>query len=336
MMENTTTSEIIPGIYQIKLPLKDNPLGYINTYLLGGVDGWTLLDTGWNDEESFDTFSNAISELGLKFTDINLIMTTHMHPDHFGLAGRFKELSGARLALHEIEKMIMDSSHEWTAAILDDMRGWLRLNGVPDDHFPQLEDPSMDAVDLFSRAMPDIGLRHGEIVSTGFFNLEVIWTPGHSPGHMCLYEPVNKILFSGDHILPVITPNISIHSRASGNPLSEYLKSLKNTARLDMKLGLPAHEDIYTDLPGRINELFTHHEERKKEIISTILDEAKTAYDVSSRISWMEGQITWEELGPLDRRIAVTEALAHLEALWIENRIEKQETSELVLYRAAL
>jgi glyoxylase-like metal-dependent hydrolase (beta-lactamase superfamily II) len=270
----------------------------------------------------------------LDFQDINLIMTTHIHPDHFGLAGKLQELCQAELALHEIEKLIIDSSHEWTGMILEEMRDWLRLNGVPTDHFPELEDPSMGAVNLFAKAVPDRGLKHGEIVSTGIFDLQVYWTPGHSPGHMCLYEPAHKILFSGDHILPVITPNISIHAGTHGNPLGDYLESLKIIGGVNMKLGLPAHEEVFTDLPARINQLFIHHEDRKSEIIATIEDQSKTAYEVSSEISWMEGQITWDELGPLDKRIAVTEALAHLEALRIDNKIEKIEQEGLALYKA--
>lgn len=329
-----TISEIIPGIYQVKLPLKDNPLGYVNTYLIQGTRGWTLIDTGWNDHESFEAFSNALEVLDLTFSEIQMIIPTHIHPDHFGLAGKIKGLSGAELALHEVDKFIIDSSDMWTGNILNEMQEWLRINGVPDDHHPENEDISMDAINLFAKAIPDRGLKHDDIVSTGVFDLQVIWTPGHSPGHICLYEPTTKILFSGDHILPGITPNISIHAESHGNPLGDYLDSLKLLEGLNMELGLPAHEETYTDLHGRIEQLFAHHKSRKQEILGTIQNESKTAFQISSRITWMEGEMTWDELGPLDRRIAVTETLAHLEALKMENRVSKVKKENITFYEA--
>ena len=291
-----------------------------------------MIDTGWNDHESFEAFSKALEILGLTFPEIQLIIPTHIHPDHFGLAGKIKGLSGAELALHEVDKFIIDNTDAWTGNILNEMQEWLRINGVPDVSNPDKQDMSMDAISLFEKAVPDRGLKHEDIVSTGIFDLQVIWTPGHAPGHICLYEPTNKILFSGDHILPVITPNISIHIESHGNPLGDYINSLKLLEGIDMELGLPAHEQTYTDLHGRIEQLFAHHELRKQEIIDAIQDESKTAYQISSRITWMEGEITWDELGPIDRRIAVTETLAHLESLRIENRVTKVQKEDMFLF----
>ncbi|MBT4512354.1 MAG: MBL fold metallo-hydrolase [Chloroflexi bacterium] len=326
--------EIIPGIYQIKTPLKDNPLGYVNTYLIEGTDGWVLIDTGWNDEEAFEAFSHHLKEIGLDFKDINLIIVTHIHPDHFGMAYRLKQLSGADLALHEVEKDIIDLSDMWSGDIMNNMQEWMRSNGVPDDHFNEFDDTFKGTISDVFNTVPDRALKHGEIIHTGHFDLQIIWTPGHSPGHICLYEPTKKLLFSGDHILPMITPNISIHANVDSNPLGDYLQSLKLLEDIDMDLGLPAHEDIFTDLPKRIEQLLAHHEERKREIIEKIQGEAKNAYDISSLITWMEGQITWDELGPIDRRIAVTESLAHLEALRVEEKIERIQEGALTFYKA--
>ncbi|MBM3132542.1 MAG: MBL fold metallo-hydrolase, partial [Chloroflexi bacterium] len=122
--------EIIAGIHQIKLPLKDNPLGYVNTYLLRGTDGWTLIDAGWNDAESFEALNAQLADLGLTIGDISRIIVTHIHPDHFGMAGRIKEISGAELALHEIEKSFIDTSHEWGGSLVEKINQWLRINGV--------------------------------------------------------------------------------------------------------------------------------------------------------------------------------------------------------------
>lgn len=328
--------EIIPGIYQLKLPLKDNPLGYVNTYLLKGNEGWTLIDAGWNDEESFEALGSHLAALGLRINDIERILVTHIHPDHFGMAGRIKETSGARLALHEIEKAFVDSRHEWGGeSITDRINAWLRLNGVPEDYLAAFNQASHDTMSHVVAAVPDWGLRHGETISTGIFELEVFWTPGHSPGHVCLYERTHKLLFTGDHVLPITTPNISIHVESNWDPLGDYLKALKEIEGLDVSLNLPAHEDPFEDLEGRIGQLFIHHDQRKREIIGTITSCARTAFDISSRITWMEGQMQWETMLPLDRRIAVTEALAHLEALRAEGRVERFIEEGVAYYRAA-
>jgi len=326
--------EIIAGIHQIKLPLKDNPLGYVNTYLLRGTDGWTLIDAGWNDAESFEALNAQLADLGLTIGDISRIIVTHIHPDHFGMAGRIKEISGAELALHEIEKSFIDTSHEWGGSLVEKINQWLRINGVPEDHITRFHDASADAMNHVVAAIPDRGLRHGETVSTGVFDLEVIWTPGHSPGHVCLYERSHRILFTGDHVLPVTTPNISIHVESDWDPLGAYLKALGDIEDLEIRLNLPAHEDIFTDLPSRIRQLLTHHHARKVEIIETITSEARTAFDISSKLTWMEGQLQWETMLPIDKRIAVTEALAHLEALRGERRVEKFVDDNLTYYRA--
>lgn len=326
--------EIIRGIHQIRLPLKNNPLEYINTYLIEGSRGWLLIDTGWNDEDSFEALAENLAEIGLDFGDIEQIITTHIHPDHFGLAGRLKLACGATIAMHEVEKEFIDSATTRFANLMDDMNRWLRLNGVPDEYLPEFQDIPADALNLISPVLPDRGLRDGETISTGRFELQVIWTPGHSPGHICLYEPENRLLFSGDHVLPVTTPNISIHIEEHIDPLDDYLKSLQKISKLDISLGLPAHEGIYTDLSRRIGELLAHHETRKAEILRTITSQPRTAFQISSRITWMEGLINWDEMLPLDRRIAVTEALAHLEALRGESLVRRFEDGALYFYES--
>lgn len=326
--------EIVYGIYQVKLPLKDNPMGYVNTYLIQGTDGWVLLDTGWNDEESFEALSGQLKEIGLSFSDIRLIIVTHIHPDHFGQAGRVQQLSGASLAVHEVEKGYLDSKLLWANLISQEIEAWLRSNGVPAEYVITGMNSSIEMQHLLPEANPDVALSDGETISTGIFELQVIWTPGHSPGHICLYEPANRLLFTGDHILPEITPNISIHTESHEDPLSDYIKSLKKLWNLDMEVGLPAHEDIFTNLQKRISELLTHHEARKGEIIKTIIGKAKTAYHISSEITWMEGTVNWDEMTSLDRRIAITETLAHLEALKGEKKVMKKKKNGLSFYKA--
>ncbi|MDD5094738.1 MAG: MBL fold metallo-hydrolase [Dehalococcoidia bacterium] len=317
--------EIVSGVHQIKVPLQipNSPLGFVNTYLVAGTDGWTLIDTGWNARGSFEAFERQLKDTGLGFKDIRLILITHVHPDHFGLAGKYKELSGAKIAIHQAEKAFIESRYVSEDLLLEQMGQWLRRHGVPESESPRLQKASIPVKRFVVLTVPERTIAGGEVIDTGLFKLEVILTPGHSEGHVCFYERSKKLLFSGDHILPQTSPNISLHVQSPGNPLGDYLRSLKSMRGLEVELVLPGHEDVFTDLPQRIDELLKHHKDRSAAILDQIKDEAKTAYRIAQKVPWGldRGGIAWEDMPNVDRRLAVTEALAHLEALVIEKKV---------------
>ncbi|MDD5037884.1 MAG: MBL fold metallo-hydrolase [Dehalococcoidales bacterium] len=324
-------TEIIPGIYQLKIPIPNNPLGYTNVYLVKGDNKHLLIDTGWNSEEAFQSLKKQLAQAGVGFQDISQIVVTHCHNDHYGLVGRLKQLTRAEIALHYLEKNIISPEDNDTGKLNLQTDQWLHINGVPSNLLP----PPMPGWRGSSLPLPDIILRGGETVSTTVFNLQVIWTPGHSPGHICLYEPTHKIFFSGDHILPVITPNISLSSPSANNPLGDFINSLNKVKQLDVKLVLPAHEHIFTDLPARVEEIIEHHEQRSLEILEAIKDKPKTAYEISGEIVWMPelGGARFQDLAIWDKRMAVSETLAHLEAMRVDGRVEKLPLNSIIYYQ---
>ena len=183
--------------------------------------------------------------------------------------------------------------------------------------------------------VPDITiLQEGDKISTGLFNFQVLWTPGHSPGHICLYEPTKKILFSGDHVIPGITPNISIWTPSDSNPLRDFFNSLDRVKALDVNLILPGHAQPFTNLSTVIEEVIKHHDFRIGEMFKALADKPKTAYEVSTEMTWMldEGGTRFENLTPMDKRMAVMEALAHLEAMRIEGRLGKYTRGSTIFY----
>jgi glyoxylase-like metal-dependent hydrolase (beta-lactamase superfamily II) len=195
---------------------------------------------------------------------------------------------------------------------------------------------SSDSMQRFSPPTPpDVTFHDHETVSTGVFDLQVVWTPGHSPGHICLYQPTQKILFSGDHILPIITPNISLRPQSSPNPLGEFIQSLRKVEQLDVKLVLPAHEQIFTDLPKRVEEIIDHHEHRSGEIMATMRTGPKTAYEISKEVTWMPelGGVPFMELALWDRRSAVSETLAHLESMRADGKLETVQKNSIIYYK---
>lgn len=325
--------EIAPGIYQLKVPIPDNPLGHLNAYLVQGENGWLLIDTGWNTPDAFESLEKGLKDLGLVLTDIATIVITHVHPDHFGLAGRIRHLSPkTELLAHRWEAELIESRYIKFSDLQDKMVIMLRRHGVPEAELSALRSASMPALEFVTVTLPDRALYGGEIISTGKYDLEVIWTPGHSPGHICLYEPTNRLLFSGDHILPSITPNVSAHVQSGDNPLGDYLCALQKLRNLQVQKVLPAHEGIFPDLRGRIDEIIDHHGKREAEILETMGKESHNAYEVSSRIAWNVPGLVWDQYPPLQKRFAVTETIAHLERLRWEGKVEKAVRSDRILY----
>ncbi len=327
-------TKIIPGIYQLQIPIPNNTLRHTNIYLVQGDDKYVLIDAGWNSEEALQSVKEQLAELRLDFKDIHRIIVTHAHSDHYGLAGTLRQLSQAGITIHHLEKNLIAHRYLNTDGFLQQTEQLLHINGVSADELPILQTASLASAQSVFPALPDITLHGGEIISTGVFNFQVLWTPGHSPGHICLYEPTQKILFSGDHILPVITPNISLLPQSGTNPLGDFINSLNMVKQLDVNLVLPAHEHLFTDLQTRVEEIIQHHEQRKSEILATIKVNPKTAYKISAEITWMPGMdgVNWQNLTPRDKRLAVLETLAHLESMRIDERVDKLFRDTTIYY----
>jgi glyoxylase-like metal-dependent hydrolase (beta-lactamase superfamily II) len=292
-----------------------------------------MIDTGWHTPDAFSALEAGIKNLGLALTDVTKIVITHVHPDHFGLAGRIKQLSPkTELLAHRWEAELIESRYIKFSELQDKMEVMLQSHGVPELELSKLRSASMPALRFVTVTLPDRLLYGGEIIGTGVYDLEIIWTPGHSPGHICLFEPKNGLLFSGDHILPSITPNISYHVQSGDNPLGDYINALRKLRNLRVAKVLPAHEHIFTDLRGRIEGIIDHHNKRQMEIQQAIEKEPRNAYEVSSRIAWNVPGLAFEQFPPLQKRFAITETIAHLELMRWDGKVEKVVRDNRVLY----
>jgi glyoxylase-like metal-dependent hydrolase (beta-lactamase superfamily II) len=159
---------------------------------------------------------------------------------------------------------------------------------------------------------PDVLLEDGDKPDVPGWDLLAIWTPGHTAGHLCFYEANLRLMLSGDHVLPRITPNISVHPQAPSNPLADYLMSLEKVGNYDTDEVLPAHEHRFVGLKARVDELRRHHEERFVEVTGAIDQGAVTAWDIASHMHWSR---PWDRITGFMRRAAVGEALAHIRVL---------------------
>jgi len=279
---------------------------------------------------------DGLREAGFGFKDIAQIIVTHIHPDHYGLTGRVKQLSGDNLSVHRIEADLIHSRYVNLDGLLGDMARQLRYGGVPQNDLPQFRGASLWMKQFVVPVAPEIRLSGGEKLSNGSFEFEVLWTPGHSPGHICLYEPKKKLLFSGDHILPNITSHVGLHPQSGENPLGDFINSMRAIEKLEVNFVFPGHGAVFSGLKQRIGELLYHYRERKMAIIKSVSNELKTAYQIATEILWRpeSGGVPFQELELWDKRLAVMETLAHLQLLMTEGKVEKVGEDDAVLYWA--
>jgi len=328
--------EIVRGVHQIKIPMPQSSLEHINVYVVEGEESNLLIDTGWNTPEAFNALKDGLRGSGFSFKDINQIVVTHVHPDHYGLAGRVTQLSGAKLAVHEAEIALIDSRYVNFDNLLKEMETYLHHHGVPPRELPSLQKASLWVKDLVIPVLPEISLKGGEQITTGSIELEVLHTPGHSIGHICLYEPNRKFLFSGDHILSEITPHIGLHPQSAENPLGDFINSLKKIEKLEVNFVFPGHGSAFSGLRQKVRQILYHHEQRERAVMKVIQDELKTAYRIANEIPWHpeEGGVAFRDLPPWDKRLAVLETLAHLQLLITQGKAEKIVEGDKALFWA--
>ncbi|MDY6820091.1 MAG: MBL fold metallo-hydrolase [Deferribacterota bacterium] len=325
-----SVEQILDNIYKIEVPLPRNPLRSINDYLIKDKTKSILIDTAMNMEECSEVLIEALNSLNIDFQNLDLIIT-HMHADHAGLLGLIKELSKnkANIYMSELDGNILNDISTW-----DKMHKILMKNGFPEELLEKaiLKHPGH----MFSHKskFSFIPLNEGDSISINKYNLTFVSTPGHTQGHICIYEKNNNILFSGDHILDDITPIIAIETSEDINPLDNYMKSLEKISNYNINLVLPGHRKIITDINKRIDEIIKHHYKRLNEIVNILKNNkvAMSAYEMASQMSWDINYSEWGDFPIAQKWFATGEAASHLEYLYQKGEIKKKYNNNKIYY----
>lgn len=241
---------------------------------------------------------------------------THMHADHSGLVSALAEKE-AKIYFGRADAEVIKASTPQHWGKLIDMG---RMCGFPQDEMERAVGSHPGRRYSPNTALGFAILRDGDEIKMGDYVFRCIETPGHTAGHICLYEPNKKIFICGDHILGDITPNITL-SVEERNPLKEFLMSLDKVFDLDVELVLPGHRRLFRNQKERIRELKEHHQTRLTEVISILGKERQNAYQVASQMTWDIGFKSWDSFPASQKVFAFGEAMAHLKYLEEEGKV---------------
>jgi glyoxylase-like metal-dependent hydrolase (beta-lactamase superfamily II) len=303
--------QVRTDLWSIPVPMPANPLRYVLVYALASDSGITLIDAGWDSNESWDFLCNGLASFGASITDVRGTLVTHLHLDHIGLAQRVREASGAWVALHpaDYDAMMQPDYRDPHLADAADLE-FLLLLGAPLDEAIALNSTRPDPDPRSTYAIPDRLIVDGENVAVPGWSLLAVHTPGHTPGHLCFFDEETKLLFAGDHVLPRISPNISAVRDVKVNALDSYLRSLDKICDFDADEVLPAHEWRFRGLEDRAHQLQDHHAKRLAELYNVCLRHpGSVAWELAAELTWSR---PWDQNLGFVRISAVRETLAHI------------------------
>ena len=325
LLEYGETKEVIKGIYWIRMPLPF-ALNHINLWLLADGDGWTIIDTGYNSDDTRNIWKDIFAKL-LDGKPVKRIIVTHFHPDHVSLAGWL---------IKKWKAPIWMTYSEWMQAQLN------RFGGPTADidarmKFYKEHGMEKSGIDGYRETRPDFSkiilplptsfrrMIDAEEFSIGDHNWRVITGAGHSPEHAALWCKDLNILISGDQVLPRISTNVSLQcNEPDGDPLRLYLGSLEKFRFLAKDTFiLPSHDQPFYGLHERIDALGEHHADRL-EAAYQACTESKTSRELIPIL--FKRQLDSHQLG-----FAIGEAMAHANYLVADGLLRKARANDGII-----
>ncbi len=324
--------EIIPNLYRIEIPLKGSPLKWLNSYIVKGGDRSLIIDTGFNREDCLKVMNTGLQKLDVDLNKTDIFIT-HLHVDHIGLTGRLARDS-SKVYFNEQEAQMIHSLNENRNYYWQKIVDVYVANGFAAEGALISMKTHPAHKDGLERKIDFTTVKEGDMINIGDFHFRCVATPGHSPGHTCLYEANRKILVAGDHILFDITPNIASWIQME-DALGQYLASLEKVDALDAKLVLTGHRRLVHDLHGRVKELQEHHNARLNEVLVALADGEKDVLQIAPHIKWDITAKNWEEFPPFQKWFAFGETMAHVRHLEVKGKVLRRTQHGKIKYLLA-
>lgn len=318
-----------PDIYRINVPLPNNPLRCLNAYVIRTDQHFFMIDTGFRRKECREAIFAGIRDLNIDLAR-TILFLTHFHADHTGLAGDLVNLGCTAymggIDYEYLRRVIQGETWPYFEAKF-------AREGFPAGDLRLQTRENQARLYAAETLFPVNTVEDGQSLILDGLVFRFVHTPGHTPGHMAVYLPAQRILFTGDHVLFDITPNISPWAFSSQDALGNYLTSLDRIRAFPVQTAYPAHREVHTQISKRILEIKAHHQNRLFEILAAAKKApGSTAYDIAGMISWSVHGLSWENLPSHQKWFAMAETLAHIDHLLVENRLVKDEDSDVNRY----
>jgi glyoxylase-like metal-dependent hydrolase (beta-lactamase superfamily II) len=313
-MTGVEVVQVVDGVQRMALPLGIHGVPTVSAYLLRGDDGDTLVDCGIAagvdggdpGPDGTAAVAAALTAAGSSLERLARLVVTHAHIDHFGLAGEVVRRSGGELWMHRRTDLDLAKYAEPDDAI-DRRMLMLADHGL---YGPELTQSSEGLRDWLP-VMPSVGrpsrlLDGGELFTAAGRTWEVIHTPGHSPGHVCLWNADERLLCSGDHLLQVVSPPVTFERGFEPDPMGSYLESLDRVRDLAPELVLPGHGAPFRDGARRAEAIAAGKRRRLTQVRELVGDRPRTVAELTVDL-FGAAQLTGSQ-----RHFVTAEILAYL------------------------
>jgi glyoxylase-like metal-dependent hydrolase (beta-lactamase superfamily II) len=325
--------KVAERIHQIPTPTPFY-VGPINSYLIED-EPLTLVDSGLKMEEAEAALRSGLAEIGYTFGDIERLVITHSHLDHYGLMATIAGEGSPEVCAHPLEVYDIQNPEGYNSP--DDVRNirterFLRKSGLPEEWFEMI----LTRHPVFEQFRDPVNVTQtvddGDRLELGHTEFTVLHCPGHSPGLINLHDAGNKILISGDNLLKHISPVPLIHfprdpSKPREHSLAAYLATIRRLRTFDIDIVLPGHGEIIYDMRGIIDSIIVHHEVRKRKVLKFLNGSPGTAYAVCRHL--------FPNMEPYHIYLAMSEAVGHLDLLRTEGAIVSEERNGIIYHSAA-
>ncbi len=310
------------GVHRVTMPIPF-PLKEVHAYLIDAGGEWVMMDAGFPSEDALAVLKPAVERICGGPKHVHTAFIGHYHPDHCGLAGWLEE-AGTRVVVHERDWPNVERMGSDAPANPGDYGGpFAAMAAETNFSFEQMRQETEWA--RFRLTKPHL-VQGGETITVGGRAFELIWTPGHTEGHLCVLDSATNTMFTGDHMLARITPHIGMWQDNGDSPLHRYEESLALIELLAPARALPAHEAPIEDVPGRARELRRHHQKRRQDVLQVMSTQTRPALDIAKDV--FRGRE-----GGMQTFLALSETLAHLDALVIEGLVVREEGEGAGFYR---
>ncbi|MCQ4088361.1 MBL fold metallo-hydrolase [Saccharibacillus sp. JS10] len=307
------------------------PLRWVNSYVLRGEEGLTIVDPGPRSSENEETWEKAFEEWGMDMNEIASIVLTHHHPDHYGLAGWLQERSGAQVWMSKTASEAawrnwggVQSSSADTGFAEASIEVY-RQHGMAESRLAELPAHLASFIPQVYPQPEVTVIEPGLPIRFGGRLWQPIQTGGHAEGHLSFYEESTGILLCGDAVLPRISPNISYSPGGEAHPLSSYLDGLRTLGALKVAQAFPGHRDPFENFTERTRQLLAHHEQRLERMAELLQNGSKTAYEICI-------SLFGDSLGIHQLRFALSETIAHLIELEDRGKAKSYEDRVTIIF----